>query len=413
VQGGGPRDTRVVGSLPSDQEASGRSLGQAELDGLRDVLASGVLTSTKGSQVGALEAAFADRYGTGDAIACSSGTAAVHTAIAALDLEPGSEIISSPITDMGALTPILYQGCIPVFADVDPVSGNLSAAGVAARITERTGAIVVTHLFGNPAEIEAIVALARDHGVAVVEDCAQAFLAAASGRLLGTFGDIGVFSLQQGKHITTGEGGLVITDDAGLGRRARQFVNKAWGYGDPQPDHTFLALNYRMTELQGAVALAQLGKLDDLVAARVAAAELLTTLIEDVPGIAAPAVTPGGRHTYWRYTIRVDGDLVDGGPDALAGKLAGYDIGAAPRYIKKPAFQCAVFQDQRTFGASRWPFTLATADAVDYDPARYPGTFAALDSMLVLPFNERYIRDHVMFIGASLCEAAASVGAGS
>ena len=173
-------------TLPSDQDASGRTLGTAEIDAVSASLRSGTLTSTKGKFVSELESRFAAMLGVKHAYACSSGTAAIHCAIAAIDPEPGDEIITTSITDMGALAPILYQGAIPVFADVDPLTCNVTRATIAARISSRTKAIIVTHLFGNPCDIADIVELGNRAGIPVIEDCAQAFLAASKGRLVGT-----------------------------------------------------------------------------------------------------------------------------------------------------------------------------------------------------------------------------------
>src|SRR5579871_3849145 len=145
--------SRTILQLPSDQDASGRTLGAEELAKLSDVIASGILTSTKGEHVKGLEKAFAAKLGSKYAYACSSGTSAIHAAIAAIDPEPGDEIITTSITDMGALAPILYQGAIPVFADVDPHTYNVTAASLAARLSDKTKAILVTHLFGNPCEM--------------------------------------------------------------------------------------------------------------------------------------------------------------------------------------------------------------------------------------------------------------------
>lgn len=392
-------------TLPSDQEASGRTLGDEEIAAVAEVIKSGTLTSTRGRAVTALEKRFAETLGVPHAYACASGTAAVHVAVAALNPEPGDEIVSSPITDMGALAPILYQGAIPVFADVDPDTLNVTAASIEARLSERTRAIVVTHLFGNPCDMADILALAGSRGIPVIEDCAQAFLARSDGGLVGTLGAIGCFSLQQGKHVTTGEGGLVVTRDPALARRMYLFINKAWGYGDPQPDHYFLALNYRMSEVLGAVAVAQLPKLHPVVERRIAAAARLTELLDGVPGIRTPRVSPGSRHVYWKYALRVDGDAVAGGSVELARLLKARGIASAPRYIQKPAFMCEVIARQRTFGESRWPFTLARAEAVDYGPARFPGTFRGLDEVLVLPWNERYTDEHVTYIADSIHQA--------
>jgi dTDP-4-amino-4,6-dideoxygalactose transaminase len=391
--------------LPSDQDASGRTLGGEEIALLAEAIRSGTLTSTKGRFVKTLEEGFAGRLGIGQAYACASGTAAVHTAIAAIDPDPGDEIVTSPITDMGALTPILYQGAIPVFADVDPRTYHITAKTIEPCLSERTKAIIVTHLFGNPCEMGEIMELARERQLPVIEDCAQAFLARQDGRLVGTIGSIGCFSLQQGKHMTTGEGGLVVTDDDALARRMYLFINKAWGYGDAHPDHYFLALNYRMSELQGAVAVAQLFKLESVVQSRISAAGKLTERLRGAPGLETPWSNPGSVHTYWKYCLRVDGRIIPGGAVGLGRLLKERGISSAPRYIQKPAFMCEVFQKQRTFGSSHYPFTLARPEAVNYDRSRFPGTFAALEGVLVLPWNERYTDEHIDYIADSIDQA--------
>lgn len=392
-------------SLPSDQEASGRTLGQEEIDALVEVIRSGVLTSTKGTWVKTLEESFARQLGAKYAYACASGTAAVHLAVAAINPNPGDEIVTSPITDMGALTPIVYQGGIPVFAEVDPRTCNITAETIEPCLSERTRAIIVTHLFGNPCDMAGILELAASRNLPVIEDCAQAFLARHNGRLVGTLGAIGCFSLQQGKHITTGEGGLVCTDDDALARRMFLFINKGWGYGDTHPDHYFLALNYRMSELQGAVAVAQLPKLEGVVQRRIAAAHTLTGLLRDAPGVEPPFVYPGNVHTYWKYPVRVDAKIVPGGAIGLGKSLKAKEISCAPRYIQKPAFMCEVLQKKNTLGTSQFPFSLARAEAADYNPARFPQTFLALQNLLVLPWNENYTEEHLQYIANSIYDS--------
>ncbi len=382
--------------LPSDQDASGRLLGDEEIALVTQAIRSGTLTSTRGSFVKKFAADFAALMSVAHASACASGTAAIHAAIAAIDPAPGDEIVTSPITDMGAITPILYQTAIPVFADVDSRTGNVTAEAIQRVLSPKTRAIVVTHLFGNPAEMGPILELAARHNIPVIEDCAQAYGATYDGRPLGTLGAIGCFSLQQGKHITTGEGGIVITDDAALGRRMRLFIDKAWGYGDEQPDHYFVALNGRMSELQGAVALAQLSKLPLSVGQRQSMSARLTAAISHVRGIDVVRTPAAGVHSFWKYALLVSGDL--GGPDALAAALRTGDIASAPRYIRKPAFECVAIRDQQTFGGSRFPFTLARAEAVEYAPANYVGVYDFLKHVLVLPWNERLLDaqvDHI------------------
>lgn len=399
VPAGAPRP------LPSDQDASGRTLGEEELARVAAVLRRGTLTGTRGDEVPELEATLAARLGVPYAIACASGTAAVHTAVAAIDPDPGDEIVTTPITDMGALTPLLYQGAIPVFADVDPATGNVTADTIEARLSDRTRAVVVTHLFGNPCRMESIMEVAGRRGLPVIEDCAQAYLAERGGRLTGTFGALACFSTQQGKHVTTGEGGAVVGTDRAYERRARLFVNKAWPYGKEHPDHEFLALNYRMSELTAAVANAQLAKLDDALAQRRATAAALHDAVVAIEGLRPPAVDPGDRPAWWRYAVRVDRAVVPGGPEAVADALRPLGVPAAPRYIQKPAFACRVFTEQRTFGSSRWPFTQARPEALDWSPERFPGTYEFLRDVLVLPWNERYRAEHVDRIAEALAVA--------
>jgi dTDP-4-amino-4,6-dideoxygalactose transaminase len=378
--------------LPSDQDASGRTLGDEELALLRDAIESGTLTSTKGSHVKALEERFAEMLGSNVAVACASGTAAVHVAVAAIDPEPGDEVVTTAITDMGALAPIMYQGAVPMFADVDPVTMNVTPESVEAAMSDRTRAIIATHLFGLPCDLRGIEAVARKHGVPLIEDCAQAWAARSGDHPVGTVGRIGTF-----------------TEDVELGHHMRRYVNKAWDYWSSPTDHDFLALNYRLTELQGAVGRAQLEKLDDGVKVRISNASHLNAMLDGVPGLTLPEPAAGDVHTYWRYALHVDPDVIPGGPGALAAELKLGGIASAPRYIQKPAFRCGVFVNQKTFGESRWPFTLARPEAVDYSVERFPGTFRALETVLVLPWNERYSHDDVAALGERIVDAVARV----
>lgn len=400
--------SRTQIQLPSDRDSTGRDLGDAELDLLTTAIRSGHLNSTGGTLTPRFEAAFAARHGVGHAIACASGSAAVHAALGALQLAPGDEVVTTSITDMGALMPICYEGATPVFADVDPATANVTAATIAARLTERTRAVIVTHLFGQPCDMGPIVELVRGHGAVLIEDAAQAFLATDQGRLIGTHGDLACFSFQQGKHMTTGEGGIVITDSPEHADGVTRFVNKGWGYGDARPDHDRPGLNFRMTELQSAVGLAQLQKLDGVVERRRARAVELGAALRDLPGLGLPDPdpAPGRTHSFWRYVLRLDPAVFAGGPDAFGAHLTGGGVHNAPRYIQKPAFECAVFRDAKKF-ASIAPG--CTAPAVDR--ADYPGTAEALDRMLVLPWNEHYTAAHVAGIAGEIRAAHAACSA--
>ena len=181
------------------------------------------------------------------------------------------------------------------------------------------------------------------------------------------------------------------------------FVNKAWGYGDSKPDHYFLAPNYRMNELSGAVALAQLSKLSSTVDSRIATADAISKKLAGIAGIKTPRVAENSVHTYWKYCLNVGGKVIEGGAVGLAGKLREeYGIFSAPRYVQKPAFRCEIFRDQRTFGNSKFPFTHARPESYDYDDANYQGTLNGLEDILVLPWNEKYTDEHVEYIASAI-----------
>ena len=402
-------DWSIAMQLPSDADYTGRNLGQEEIEQLKRVIESGTLNCTKGTAVREFESRFAQKYEVKFCRTTTSGTASIHAAIAAINPNPGDEIITTPITDMGAITPILYQAAIPIFADVDSLTYNVTAETIEPMISRRTRAIIVTHLFGNPCDMDPIMELARAHDLPVIEDACQAYLTEYKGRLAGTIGHIGCFSLQQGKHMTTGEGGIVLTNNEKLARRMRLFIDKAWGYGDPQPDHYFLALNYRMTELQGAVALAQLEKVDEVAGNRIRTAQMMTERLQNVRGVQPPQLTPDSKHVYWKYPIRIDEQILAGGVDQFAARLKAKSIFSAPRYIQKPAFMCEVLRERNTFGDSHFPFEgecRKYEPPVVYDVRDYPGTMAALSGVVVLPWNEFYTEEHVDYISQSIVAVA-------
>ncbi len=391
--------------LPSDQDISGRTFGAEEIAAVTEVLQSGTLITTKGKYGKLLEEEFAKKLGVKYAYACNSGSAAVHVAVAAINPNPGDEIVTTSITDMGALTPIIFQGAIPVFADVDPKTLNVTAETIEKVLSDKTKAIIVTHLFGNPCEMRAIMELADSRNIPVIEDTAQSFLAECDGKYAGTIGKIGAFSFQQGKQMTTGEGGIVVTNDDATARRMYLFINKAWGYGDQNPDHYFASLNYRMTELQAAVAYEQLKKLDFSVSQRQKMAQLLDEKIKDIDGIESYKPATNSTMTYWKFCLRVDDKQIEDGAVGLAKALKTYDVASAPRYVVKPAYKCQIFREQNTFGDSHFPFNLARPEAVDYNDENFQGTLKGLHDVLVLPINEKYEEKHIEFLADSIREA--------
>lgn len=377
-------------------EAAGRRLGDEEVAALARVIHSGQLNSTIGSETRTLEEEFADYYGIGHAVASSSGTAALHLAVAAVDPDPGDEIITTALSDAGTVLPILAQNAVPVFADVDPDSGNLCVDSVRAAITERTRAIIAVHLFGQPAPVAELRELADRHGLVLIEDCAQAYLTECAvgdaRRWAGTVGHLGCFSLQQSKHITAGDGGLTISDDPELTRRARLFADKAWPRDTDERTHLFLGLNYRMTELQAAVARVQLTKLAAVVADRRRLAEPLDTVLDSLPGL-----TSGLRRgaAYWLYPVFVDAETVGADAREFAAALAAEGIPANGGYIQRPLYLTPLFTAPNTYGTSGYPLTARPvtpgASAQRYARGLCPTTEALIDGrLLVLAWNENY-----------------------
>jgi dTDP-4-amino-4,6-dideoxygalactose transaminase len=375
--------------IPSDGNATGHVFDHSNLTLLHEVLESGVLNVTRGSIAKALESRLAERIGCTHVHSCNSGSAAVHAAIAALDFEPGTEIVTTPLTDFGGIGPILWQGCIPVFADIDPHTLIVTRETIEAALSDRTGAVIVTHLFGNAAEIDDILALARDRGLPVIEDCAQALETRVDGRHVGVDGNLACFSMQQTKHLSTGEGGFVVSNDAALASRVHQFMNKARNYDDPWPDHHFLAMNFRMTEMQAAIALPQLDQLERSIALRRSSAELLTERLSLLKGITPIRPSDSVEHAYWRYACHVDPDEIPGGNAALGQALKERGLASAPGY-QRAAMDWTVMRERKTFGSSGYPFTLARPEAVDYNRERWPGLRVGQKTVLVLPWTNRH-----------------------
>lgn len=396
LDGGTPNRIRP---LPQVGDASGRTLGEAEANAAADVVRSGRLNATVGEQTAALEKEFAAYMGITHAVASSSGTAAIHVAVAAIDPEPGDEIITVGLSDAGTVMPILAQNALPVFADVDLQTGNISVESVREVLTPRTCAIIAVHLFGAPAPVTELRELADQHGIALIEDCAQAYLTrtAPNGALAGTVGHIGCFSLQQSKHITAGDGGLTISTDPALAGRARLFADKAWPRDTGERTHLFLGLNYRMTELQAAVARIQLTKLKGVVTDRRAGAKTLAEDLEELPGLAGPSLEG---HSLWQFPIVIDPSVAGGDAMRYAEALQAEGIPAGGGYINRPLYLTPVFTESHTYGTSGFP--LSSAWQV-YEPGLCPVTEELIGGrLLVIPWNEMYTDDDVRDIAGAL-----------
>ncbi len=298
-----------------------KCFGEEELANLREVIESGNLwRGTKGNFVARFEEAVGKHFDRRYVHAVNSGTSANEGSVAGLGLEPGDEVICPATAPIFVSLPVFAAGCITVFGDVNPRTLIISPEGIEASITERTKAVVVVHHFGQPAPMDDILRVARKHNLKVVEDCAQAYDCYCKGKKAGTFGDVACFSLQQSKHITSGEGGFVATDDPEVYKRAAMYSNSglAWYHfglemlrsepvgGVPTRGHFTFGHDHRMSELQGAVALAQLGKIDTFNAEREKIVEVIESELKDCPAIFLAYKNEDMKPNYWTYPVQLD-----------------------------------------------------------------------------------------------------------
>jgi dTDP-4-amino-4,6-dideoxygalactose transaminase len=400
VHGGTPVKTTPFGT--------GRRFGEDELKELEEALNQNTLFYHFGSKVKTFLARFNELYGVRYSVAASSGTAAIHIALGAAGIGVGDEVITSPITDTGTVIGILYQNAIPVFADLEPETYNLNPDSVEASITPRTKAIVVVHLAGNPCDMDPIMAIARRHGLKVIEDCAQSYLAQYKGRLVGTIGDYGCFSTNDFKHISTGDGGIV-TINSGDERdyqTAHAFADKNYNRFGTQVhrDIQRLAPNYRMTELQGAVGIAQLKKLPWICERRHAIGEAITAGIRGIPGIRPHRVEPGNRCTYWFYMLRVDEAELGCTRDEFSRALQAEGIPNRAGYIPHVVYMQPMFQQRSAYPNSSFPFDLSEAS---YAPGTCPEAEAILATAVQIPVSEFYTDADVQDIVTAIRKVAA------
>ncbi|MEW6355224.1 MAG: DegT/DnrJ/EryC1/StrS family aminotransferase [Planctomycetota bacterium] len=369
---------------------SGNKVGKEELKELIDVIDCGNMFYASGTKVKGFAQEFAAIHGAKHAVTSTSGTAALHVAIAMVNPSPGDEIIVGPITDIGSIIGIVFQTAIPVFCEVRPDTFNMDPKDIERKITDKTKAIMAIHLFGNPCDMDPIMKIAKKHKLLVIEDCSQAHMSEYKGKFVGTMGHIGCFSLQQSKHITAGDGGITITNDDDLGARGALFMDKGWHRGEPGArKYTVFGINYRMNELTGAVALAQVRKMKNVVALRRARGDLLSELIADNPHVQPQKLLDGCKHTYWQYGLRVLDDAPFT-PADFAKALKAEGIGCGQGYIGKPIFLChEALRTQTIFGDSKFPFDHPnTRKGIAYDEATCPITQKVLDRMVTASVSQ-------------------------
>lgn len=348
-----------------------RTIGAEERAAVDRVMASGTLSGFFGSWcdefsggpvIREFEAAWAAAFSIKHAVTVNSNTSGLIAAMGAIGLGPGDEVIVPPTTmSATAIAPLFYGG-IPVFVDIEADTFCLDLDRTAAAITPRTRAIIAVNLFGQPADLIGLRALADAHGIYLIEDNAQAPFATQAERLTGTIGHIGVFSLNYHKHFHTGEGGVCTTDDDRLADRLRMIRNHAENVSDVLGNSdlaNLIGFNFRMTEMSAAVGVAQLTKAPALVNGRRAAAEGLSRQVHGLDGISVPAIREACTHSYYVWAARFDESRLGVSRALFSKALTAEGVPHATGYVR-PLYHLPVFRDRIAIGPHGFPFTTGT-----------------------------------------------------
>ena len=259
---------------------------------------------SQGRFIKEFETKFAEFTKTKHAVSCSNGTTALHLALLALDIKEGDEVIVPTFSFIASSNAIVYVGAKPIFIDSEPITYNMDISKIEERITEKTKAIMVVHIFGQPMDMDRIIEIAKKHNLYIIEDCAEAHGADYKGKPVGCIGDIGCFSFYGNKIITTGEGGMCVTNNETLYKRMDFLKNQA--FSEIRFIHNAVGYNYRMTNIQAAIGLAQLEKAEILIRGRIENALFYNKELKDVEGITTPSEYEHGRQVYWMYGITID-----------------------------------------------------------------------------------------------------------
>ena len=322
--------------------------------------------SSEGPFVARFEEKFAARVGRNYGVAVTNGSAALEAAVAALGIGPGDEVILPTFTIISCATAIVRAGAVPVVVDCDSTTWNMDVGQVESRITSRTKAIMVVHIFGLPTDLRPIMQLADKYGLKVIEDAAEAHGQDYYGRPCGSYGDISTFSFYPNKHVTTGEGGMIVTDDAALAEKCRGLRNLCF-----KPEQRFvhdeLGWNLRMTNLQAALGVAQLERLDEFVSIKRRMGEQYSNLLVGTPGIQLPVKsTEYAENVYWVYGIVLEESIPFDAKEAMS-RLNRHGIGTRPFFW--PMHAQPVFRKMGLFSDERHPVAEKIAQRGFYLPS--------------------------------------------
>ncbi|MCL5935526.1 MAG: LegC family aminotransferase [Firmicutes bacterium] len=320
------------------------NIGELEKKYVIHALESGYVSSV-GPMVTEFEERFASYVGAPYAVATVNGTAALHLALRLLDIGPGDEVIVPDLTFIATANPVLYVGATPVVVDVDPLTWNIDPAEVEKAITKHTRAIIPVHLYGNPVDIQRIMELARNHGIYVVEDATEALGSTYKGRHTGTFGDIGVFSFNGNKVITTGGGGMLVTGDPDLASQACLLVNQGRTPGAIEYEHVEVGYNYRLTNLQAALGLAQLERLPEFLTTKRHNAALYRELLKETPGLEWQHELDGAVSNWWLFSVLINPEIFGSDRNSIMEEMIAAGVQVRPLFM--PLTKQAIYQHYR------------------------------------------------------------------
>jgi dTDP-4-amino-4,6-dideoxygalactose transaminase len=363
-----------------------QTIGAEEKQAVMDVLDSGVLSQFLGTwspdfyggpRIQKLESEWSDYFKIRHAVSVNSATSGLYAAVGAAGVGPGDEVIVSPYTMTASAAAALVYGAIPVFADIDPEIFCITPQSIRHCISPQTKAIIVVDIFGHPAAMVEIMEIAREHNLIVIEDAAQAPGALYHGRYAGTLAHMGVFSLNYHKTIHSGEGGVVVTDSDEFAERLQLIRNHAEAVvkaKGTQDIVNLIGFNYRMTEIEAAIASEQLKKLELLLLPRIEAAEFLTERLANLPGLIPPVVRPNVRHAFYVYAIRYDPTKTGVSRDKFVAALNAEGIPLFKGYVE-PLYWQPIYQRRIGLGRDGFPFTYpGYKGAVCYDRGICPVT---------------------------------------
>jgi perosamine synthetase len=386
----------ILGGSPvrSDSIPWVNTMGPEETEAVIEVMNSGCISAyygragdrfLGGPKILEIERDFAKKFGSRFAISVNSATTALHTAVAACGIGPGDEVLVTPYSMVASATVIVMNNAVPVFVDIDPETYNLDPSQIEQWISPRTRAIIVANIFGLPAALNEIVAIARKHGLYVIEDNAQSPGATIDGKQAGTFGDIGVFSLNYHKVIHSGEGGILVTDNEDLARKCQLVRNHGEAVVDDLNDHDTIILgsNYRMTELHAAIGIEQLKKLDTFLVKRRALAERFTVGLKQFAGLKGVTIPIGYEHSYYVYPIQYSEEAWGISRDTFAQaiKAEGFPMGVG--YVK-PIYWLPMYQHKKVYNQTQFPFSLIDNPIQQYDKGICPVTEDMYENRIIV-----------------------------